>query len=125
MSRHEILARLLALAQLYSRIMKFDRRIRFAALVDGNGRILEGGMREGIEPMEPLEKTPDLIARLVSVQKAEDLADFFGKPDYSVLVHEKIVAMIFRSEGKFVLVTADRKFSLSKVAKLCNLVRKD
>lgn len=125
MSRHEILARLLALAQLYSRIMKFDRQIRFAALVDGNGRILEGGMREGIEPMEPLEKTPDLIARLVSVQKAEDLADFFGKPDYSVLVHEKIVAMIFRSEGKFVLVTADRKFSLSKVAKLCNLVRKD
>jgi len=124
-SRHEILARLLALAQLYSRIMKFDRQIRFAALVDGNGRILEGGMREGIEPMEPLEKTPDLIARLVSVQKAEDLADFFGKPDYSVLVHEKIVAMIFRSEGKFVLVTADRKFSLSKVAKLCNLVRKD
>lgn len=105
--------------------MKFDKRIRFAALVDANGRILEGGMREGVEPIEPLEKTPQLIARLVSVQKAEDLADFFGKPEYSVLVHEEIVAMIFRSQKKFVLITADRKFALSKVAKLRSLMTKD
>lgn len=82
-------------------------------------------MREGVEPIEPLEKTPDLIARLVSVQKAEDLADFFGKPEYSVLVHEKITAMIFRSGRRFVLVTADRKFALNKVARLCKLVTKD
>jgi hypothetical protein len=105
--------------------MKFDKRIRFAALVNGNGQILEGGMREGVEPIEPLEKTPQLIAKLVSVQKAEDLADFFGKPDYSVLVHEKIIAMIFRSERRFVLVTADRKFALNKVARLCKLVCND
>jgi hypothetical protein len=105
--------------------MKFDKQIRFAAIVDGNGRILEGGMREGVEPIEPLEKTPQLIARLVSYQKAEDLADFFGKPDYSVLVHEKIIAMIFRSGRRFVLVTASRKFALNKVARLGKLVTKD
>ena len=112
------------MARLYNRIMKFDKRIRFAALVDENGRILEGGMREGVEPLEPLEKTPTLIAGLVSVQKAEDLTDFFGKPDYSVLVHEKILAMIFRSEKRFILVTADRKFALNKVDRLCKLVRR-
>jgi len=102
--------------------MRFDKRIRFAALVDGNGRILEGGMREGMEPIEPLEKTPHLIARLVSVQKAEDLADFFGKPEYSVLVHEKIVALIFRYADGFVLVTANRNFALSKVGRLEKLL---
>lgn len=116
---------LIFMTRLYNQIMKFDKRIRFAALVDGNGRILEGGMREGVEPMEPLEKTPQLIARLVSVQKAEDLAEFFGKPDYSILVHEEIVAMIFRSGKGFVLVTADRKFALNKVARLSKLVSKD
>jgi hypothetical protein len=104
--------------------MRFDKQIRFAALVDGNGRILEGGMREGVQPIEPLEKTPHLIARLVSFQKAEDLADFFGKPEYSILVHEKVVALIFRSGRKLALVTASRRFSLNKVAKLRNLVTK-
>ena len=82
-------------------------------------------MREGLEPIEPLEKTPQLIARLVSVQKEEDLADFFGKPDYSILVHEEIVAMIFRSEAKFILVTASKKFTLSKVSRLRKLIAKD
>ncbi|OFX16566.1 hypothetical protein A3K71_06215 [archaeon RBG_16_50_20] len=104
--------------------MKFDKRIRFAALVDGNGRILEGGMREGVEPIEPLEKTPHLIAKLVSVQKAEDLAEFFGKPEYSILVHEEIMAMIFRAGRRLVLITADRKFALNKVARLRSLVTK-
>lgn len=102
--------------------MKFDKRIRFAALVDANGRILEGGMREGVEPIEPLEKTPHLIAKLVSIQKHEDLAEFFGKPEYSILVHEEIIAMIFRAGKRLVLITTDRKFALNKVIKLRSLV---
>lgn len=109
---------------IYDRIMKFDKRIRFAALVDGSGRILEGGMREGVEPIEPLEKTPHLIAKLVSVQKAEDLADFFGRPEYSILVHENLIALIFRSGSGFVLVTADRKFGFDKVTRLRNLLKR-
>ena len=124
MWRHLTWKWLVRLARLYNRIMKFDKRIRFAALVDGNGRILEGGMREGVEPIEPLEKTPHLIAKLVSVQKAEDLADFFGKPEYSILVHEEIMAMIFRAGRRLVLITANRKFALNKVARLRILVTK-
>lgn len=124
MRKHESREERIELAGLYNRIMKFDKRIRFVALVDGDGRILEGGMREGVEPIEPLEKTPQLIARLVSVQKAEDLADFFGKPEYSILVHEDIIAIIFRAGRGFLLITADRKFAVAKVAKLRNLVMK-
>jgi len=112
------------LARLYDRIMKFDKRIRFAALVDSNGRILEGGMREGLEPVEPLEKTPHLIAKLASVQRAEDLADFFGRPEYSILVHEQLIALIFRSGRGLVLVTADRNFGFNKVAKLRGLLKR-
>jgi hypothetical protein len=81
-------------------------------------------MREGLQPIEPLEKTPALIAKLVSFQKAEDLADFFGRPESSILVHEKIIALLFRSGKKFVLVTTGRRFSLSKVTRLRNLVTK-
>ncbi len=124
MHRGESWDGLVKLARLYDKIMRFDKQIRFAALVDGNGRILEGGMREGVQPIEPLEKTPHLIAKLVSVQKAEDLADFFGKPEYLILVHEKVIALIFRSGKKFALVTTGRRFSLNKIARLRNIVMK-
>jgi hypothetical protein len=105
--------------------MRFDKQIRFAAVVDGHGRILEGGMREGVEPIEPLEKTPHLIAELVSILKAEDLDEFFGKPEYSILIHEKVTVFIFRAGKKFVLVTAGRKLGLNKVARLLRLVKKN
>jgi len=109
------------LKAIYDRIMKFDKRIRFAALVDSKGRILDGGMRESVQPIEPLEKTPHLIAKLVSVQKAGSLAEFLGKHEYSILVHEEILAIIFRSERKFVLITTNRKLPLTKVAGLRKL----
>jgi len=109
------------LKAIYDRIMKFDKRIRFAALVDSKGRILDGGMRESVQPIEPLEKTPHLIAKLVSVQKAGSLAEFLGKHEYSILVHEEILAIIFRSERKFVLITTSRKLPLTKVAGLRKL----
>ena len=112
------------MARLYDRIMRFDKLVRFAAVVDGHGRIIEGGMREGLQPIEPLEKTPHLIAKLVSEQKTEDLAEFFGKPEYSILIHEKVIAFIFRSGRRFVLVTAGRKFALTKVARLRTIVMK-
>jgi len=106
---------------IYNKIMKFDKRVRFAALVDIKGRILDGGMREGVQPIEPLEKTPHVIARLVSVQKAKALTEFLGKQKYSILVHEDILAVIFRSKRKFVLVTADRRLPLNKVLGLRKL----
>ena len=109
------------LKAVYSRIMKFDKRVRFAALVDSKGRILDGGMREGVQPIEPLEKTPHLIARLISVRKVEALTEFLGKQDYSILVHDELLAVIFRSKRKFVLVTADRKLPLNKVLGLRKL----
>ena len=104
--------------------MRFDKQIRFAAVVDGRGRIIEGGMREGLEPIEPLEKTPHLIAKLVSVLKGEDLDEFFGKPEYFILIHEEVVAFIFRTGKKFVLVTASRKFGMNKVPRLLTHVKK-
>jgi hypothetical protein len=71
--------------------------------------------------MEPLEKTPHLIARLVSVQKARTLTEFLGRHEYSILVHEEILAIIFRSKRKFVLVTTDRKLPLTKIVGLRKL----
>jgi len=112
------------LTKLYDRLMRFDKHVRFAAIVDGRGRILEGGMREGLGPIEPLEKTPQLIAKLVSVIKAEDLNEFFGKPEYSILIHEKVLAFIFRSGKKIVLVTAGRKFGLNKVNRMLKVVKR-
>ena len=106
------------LAGVYDSAMRFDKRIRFAAVVDSQGRILEGGMRPDVEPIEPLEKTPDLISQLIARESAEARAVFLGDPEYSILVHERLLAIIHYSEDGFVLVTAHKSFPLTKASAL-------
>ena len=106
------------MAGVYDSVMRFDKRIRFAAVVDSKGRILEGGMRAEVEPIEPLEKTPQLISQLIARESAESRAVFFGDPEYSIFVHEKLMAVIYYLEDGFVLVTTQRLFPLGKVPSL-------
>ena len=106
------------MAGVYDSAMRFDRRIRFAAVVDSGGRILEGGMRVEVEPIEPLEKTPELISQLIAHESAEARAVFFGEPEYSILVHEKLIAVILYLKEGFILVTAQRTLPLTKAALL-------
>ena len=106
------------LAGVYDSAMRFDKRIRFAAVVDSEGRILEGGMRADMEPIEPLEKTPELISQLIARESAEARAVFLGDPEYSILIHEKLLAVILYLEDGFILVTTRRPFPLTKVSAL-------
>jgi len=112
------------LAGVYDSAMRFDKKVRFAAVVDSQGKILEGGMRAEIEPMEPLEKTPELISQLIARESAENRTIFFGPPEYSILVHEKIIAVILYLEDGFVLVTTQRPFPLAKVNALAKRLTK-
>ena len=105
-------------AGVYDSAMRFDKRIRFAAVVDSEGRILQGGMRADLDPIEPLEKTPELISQLIARESAEARAVFLGDPEYSILIHEKLLAVILYLQDGFVLVTTRRPFSLTKVSAL-------
>ena len=104
--------------------MRFDKRVRFAAVVSSEGRILEGGMRTEVEPIEPLEKTPDLISQLIARESTETRAVFLGDPEYSILVHEKLLAMILYLEDGFILVTTQRPFPLVRLAALTKRLTK-
>lgn len=102
----------------YDSAMRFDKKIRFAAVVDSQGRILEGGMRGEVEPIEPLERTPELISQMIAHESAENRAVFLGPPEYSILVHEKLIAVILYLEDGFILVTTQRPFPLTKLKAL-------
>ena len=112
------------MAGVYDSAMRFDKRVRFAAVVNSEGRILEGGMRADVEPIEPLEKTPDLISQLIARESTETRAVFLGAPEYSILVHEKLLAMILYLEDGFILVTTQRPFPMVRLAALTKRLTK-
>ncbi len=104
------------------KLLRFDKRIRFAAIVDERGHIISGGMKEGVQPVEPLEKTPMIISQLISRETAEARAEFLGRPKYSVFVHEGLVAMVLHKGAETIVVTMERNFPFTKLPEISRMV---
>ena len=61
------------------KILKFNRKIRYVAVLDKNGRVTTGGMRRGIKALEPKEEELRLMAHIVSESSTRETWDtYFG-----------------------------------------------
>jgi hypothetical protein len=90
-----------------SQIFKLDKRIRYAQIVSSDGQALAGGMREGLESLDP----PELRARRIQQFKAkrqlvDSWAAQYGKYSYSLIVFDKIKLFVFPlDEGNTLFVS--------------------
>jgi hypothetical protein len=111
-------------AEIVERILNFDARIRYCAVVDPDGQVLEGGMREGLSPLEPANQTKVILTRSTLIMKMfEASEEFFGAVKAAMVLHESIVlAVLALSQSKFLVISCDPSFfvnltQLSEVAK--------
>jgi hypothetical protein len=103
------------LDKLCNQIFKFDRRIRYAGVLDENGRVIAGGMRKGIASLEPRSEDLRLIANL-TIQIGTDRTwdRYFGKIQYTFIKREKVNIMTFNLNDKLFLVSMEPDFSIQQ-----------
>ncbi len=100
-----------------SAIFKLDKRIRYAQIVSSDGQVLAGGMREGLESLDP----PELRAMRVQQYRANrelvnEWANQYGRYAYSVIVFDKIKLFVFPlDEDKSLFVSVASSISRSSV----------
>jgi hypothetical protein len=111
------------LDKLCNEIFKFDRRIRFCGVMDQTGRIIAGGMRRGIPPLEPQSEDLRLMAN-ITIQLGTDKTwdQYFGKTQYTYIKRERVNIMTFNIEDKIVLVSTEPDFTLAQAQDLRNTV---
>ena len=77
-------------------IMDVDNQIRFAGVINDRGRLVAGGMRENVEPLES-EKDDEMIfmelALRVKMRKEFDRQ--LGKVNFALASRERALAMSF------------------------------
>ncbi len=79
------------LDKLCAQIFKYDRRIRYASVLDDTGRIVAGGMRKGISSLEPLSEDLRLMANLtIQIGTDKTWDRYFGNIQYTFLKREKV-----------------------------------
>jgi len=95
--------------KLCSKIFEVDRNIRFAGVIDKMGRLLAGGMRPGIEPMEPRMDSQKLYLDFAfRTAMRHDFDSTFGRVIYTLSEREKIKFVSVPLTEYLVLVTIEK-----------------
>ncbi len=104
-------------------MFKFDRRVRYACVLDETGRTIAGGMRRGIPSLEPQSEDLRLIAN-VTIQLSTDKTwdKYFGRTQYTFIKREKVSILTFLMGSKVFLVSCEPDFTLQQAQDLRNQI---
>jgi len=106
-----------------SEAFKFDRRVRFAAILDESGRIIAGGMKKGIPSLEPQSEDLRLIAN-ITIQLSTDKTwdQYFGKTQFTFVKREKLSILTFPLGNRLMFVSSEPDFTLQQGQDLRNQI---
>ena len=104
-------------------VFKYDRRIRYAGVLDETGRLIAGGMRRGVPSLEPQSEDLRLIAN-ITIQLSTDKTwdQYFGKTQFTFMKREKVNILTFNVGDKLLLVSTEPDFTLQQAQELRNTV---
>jgi hypothetical protein len=107
------------LDKLCAQMFKFDRRIRYASVLDDTGRIIAGGMRKGISSLEPASEDLRLMANLtIQIGTDKTWDRYFGTIQFTFVKREKVNMLTFNLDDKFMLISTEPDFDLPLAATL-------
>jgi Family of unknown function (DUF6659) len=111
------------LDKLCFQVFKFDRRIRYAGVLDDTGRLIAGGMRKGITSLEPASEDLRLMAN-ITIQIGTDKTwdQYFGKIQYTFIKREKVNMLLFDLGKNLMLITTEPDFDMQVLSTLRDTV---
>jgi hypothetical protein len=101
---------------LCDRIIKLDRSIRFVGIVNNRGEVIEGGFKQGVEPM--LNETDEqqmYIHSLSNLTMLQSYKDRLGMVRYNLTEHEKVILLTFPLGDGILCVSALPKVNMNKI----------
>jgi hypothetical protein len=102
---------------------KFDRRVRYAAILDEKGRQIAGGMRKGIPSLEPQSEDLRLIANITIQLSTDKTWDrYFGLSQFTFIKRERVSILTFTIGNKLLMVSTEPDFTLQQAQDLRNQI---
>lgn len=85
-------------------------------MINGVGRLIAGGMRNGVESLEGLKKDELLFMNLaLEVKLRHDFDDEFGAVDFAIFHRVKIIIMSFPFNENALYVSAEKQIDFKKI----------
>ena len=101
---------------LCDRIIKLDRGIRFVGIVNNRGEVIEGGFKQGVEPLlNGTDEQQMYIHSLSNFMMLQSYSDRLGMVRYSLTEHEKVTLMTFPHGDGVLCISAMSKANMNNI----------
>lgn len=101
---------------LCEKIIKLDRSIRFAGIVNKRGEVIEGGFKHGVEPLlNGTDEQQMYIHSLSNLTTLQSYSDRLGIVRYSLTEHEKVTLLTFPLDDGILCLSATPKANTGKI----------
>ena len=97
-------------------IIKLDRSIRFVGILNNRGEVIEGGLKQGIEPLlDGTDEQKTYIHSLTNLTMMQSYSDRLGMVRYSLTEYEKVTLMTFPLRDGIFCLSAMPKAYMNKI----------
>src|SRR5215210_8198076 len=101
---------------LCDKIIKLDRGIRFVGIVNNRGEVIEGGFKQGVEPLlNGTDEQQLYIHSLSYLIMLQSYSDRLGMVRYSLTEHEKVTLMTFPHGDGVLCISAMSKANMNNI----------
>ena len=113
------------LIKIVEKILSLDEQMRFAAIIDLNGKIVEGIMNEGKTSLES-QKQEELFCKQVADRRKmrHEFDNELGKVRYVNVEREKVTQIVVYSKKNTIFVTMEPEITLQKKTDIINNIKK-
>jgi hypothetical protein len=102
--------------RLSDRIIKLDRNIRFVGIVNNRGEVIEGGFKQGFEPLlNGTEEQQMYTQSLSNLTMLDSYSQRLGRVRYSITEHEKVTLISFPLRDGLLCISAMPKADMNKI----------
>ena len=97
-------------------IIKLDRSIRFVGILNNRGEVIEGGFKQGIEPLlDGTDEQKMYIHSLTNLTMMQSYSDRVRMVRYSLTEHENVTLMTFPLRDGIFCLSAMPKAYMNKI----------
>ncbi len=113
------------LIKIVEKILSLDEQMRFAAIIDLKGKIIEGIMKEGKTSLES-QKQEELFCKQVADRRKmrHEFDNELGKVRYVNVEREKVTQIVVYSKKNTIFVTMEPEITLQKKTDIINNIKK-
>lgn len=94
--------------ELCKRIFTLNNRIRFVGVLDENGKLIAGGMKEGVKPLEDeIHEKRWFHQTAIRREMTSMFEKIYGKVRYILADREKVKQLTFYVDNKILIVSTE------------------